>query len=99
VATSNAVTGTILSCIASELERGEFVLLTREPWLYLEYGIVSLKGMPRTQAAERLVAFVEAAEKETAAEEARLLKLVAVGRRRPRRDQLSRADATRRAPM
>ena len=99
VATSNAVTGSILSCIAGEIERGEFVLLTREPWLYLEYGIVSLKGMPRTQAAERLVAFVEEAEKETAAEEARLLKFTDTARRQRRRDQASRSEATRKAPM
>lgn len=98
VATSNAVTGTILSCIAGELERGELVLLAREPWLYLEYGIVGLKGLPRTQAAERFVGFVLDAEKETTAEEERLLKRIAGRRRKPGRDQVSREDATRNAP-
>jgi DNA-binding transcriptional LysR family regulator len=98
VATSDAVTGTILSCIAGELERGEFVLLAREPWLYLEYGIVSLRGVPRTQAAERFVEFVLDAEKEASAIEERLLKRVVGRQRRPRRDQVSREDATRKAP-
>jgi DNA-binding transcriptional LysR family regulator len=99
VATSDAITGSILSCIAGELESGELVLLTHEPWLHLEYGIVSLKGMPRTQAAERFVEFVLEAEKEATAEEERLLKRVGRGRPRPRRDQPWREDATRKAPM
>jgi DNA-binding transcriptional LysR family regulator len=97
VATSDAVTGSILSCIAGELERGEFELLTREPWLHLEYGIVRLKGVPRTQVAERFLGFVLEAEKEVAAEEERLLKRVD-GLRRPRRGQLSGDAATRNAP-
>jgi DNA-binding transcriptional LysR family regulator len=98
VATSNAVTGTILSCIAGELERGELVLLAREPWLYLEYGIVSLRGLPRTQAAERFVEFVVDAEKEATVEEERLLKRLGGRRRMPGRDQVPREDATRNAP-
>lgn len=98
VATSNAVTGTILSSIAGELESGQFVLLTREPWLYLEYGFVRLKGMPRTQAAERFVEFVLEAEKETTVEEERLLQRVARGRRKPGRNQVLGEEATRNAP-
>jgi hypothetical protein len=73
LATSDAVSATILSCIAAELERGQFVLLGTAPWLHLHYGIVSLKGRPWTQAAEALREFVLLAERQAAAEELRLL--------------------------
>lgn len=73
LATSDAVTGTILSCIATELETGRLVLLATEPWLHLQYGIVSLKGRPWTQAAERFREFVIEAERDAAAEELRLV--------------------------
>ena len=73
LAMSDAVGGTILSCIASELESGQLVLLATEPWLHLHYGVVSLKGRPWTQAAERLLEFVLDAERQAAVEEQRLL--------------------------
>ena len=73
LASSDAVSATILSCIAGELERGQFVLLGTTPWLHLRYGIVSLKGRPWTQAAETLREFVLEAERQAAAEEHRLL--------------------------
>jgi DNA-binding transcriptional LysR family regulator len=73
LATSDAVSATILSCIAAELERGQFVLLGTAPWLHLHYGIVSLKVRPWTQAAEALREFVLLAERQAAAEELRLL--------------------------
>jgi len=82
LATSDAVTGTILSCIATELETGQFVLLGTEPWLHLHYGIVSLKGRPWTQAAERFREFVLDAEREAAREEERLLTRFGPGRSR-----------------
>jgi len=87
LATSDAVTGSILSCIASELESGRFVLLGTEPWLNLHYGIVSLKGRPWTQAAEKFHEFVLEAEREAALEEERLVAKFGSGRgrRRPRR--------------
>jgi DNA-binding transcriptional LysR family regulator len=85
VAASDAITATILSCIANELESGQFVLLTREPWLHLHYGVTTLKGVPRTQAAERFLGFVMDAERETSAEEQRLVGQFDPGRpQRPR---------------
>ena len=73
VANSDAITGTILSCISSELESGRFVLLSQEPWLRLQYGVTSLKGVPRTQVAERFLEFVLDAEREASLEEQRLI--------------------------
>lgn len=65
VAHSNAVSASILPCIDDELEFGRFVLLGTEPWLALQYGIVSLAGRPWTQTAVRLREFVLQAEQET----------------------------------
>jgi DNA-binding transcriptional LysR family regulator len=73
LANSDAVSASILSCIANELEAGQFVLLGTEPWLHLHYGIVSLKGRPWTQAAEKFRGFVLEAEREAALEEQRLV--------------------------
>lgn len=87
LAISDAVTGTILSCIASELETGQFVLLGTEPWLNLHYGIVSLKGRPWPQAAEKLHEFVLEAEREAAREEQRLVAKFGSGRGRRRPDR------------
>jgi len=70
---SDAVSGTILSCIAQELESGELVLLGTEPWLHMQYGIVSLKGRPWTQAATRFRDLVLEAEADVAREEKRLV--------------------------
>jgi DNA-binding transcriptional LysR family regulator len=84
VASSDAVTGTILSCIRTELEAGQLVLLTREPWLHLQYGVVSLKGLPRTQVAERFLDYVMEAERETVREEEELTARFALGRRKLR---------------
>jgi len=72
IATSDAVSGSILSCIATELESGKFVLLGTEPWMHLQYGIVSLRGRPWTQAAARLRGYVMEAEREASADEIRL---------------------------
>jgi len=73
VANSDAITGTILSCISSELESGRFVLLTREPWLHLQYGVTSLKGLPLSGIAQRFLEFTLDAERECAIEEQRLV--------------------------
>lgn len=72
VRSSNAISGSILSCIAAELEAGDFVLLGTEQWLHLEYGIVSLRGRPWTQTARRLHDYVIEAEADAAALEAAL---------------------------
>lgn len=73
LATSDAVSATILSCIATELASGQFVILGTQPWLHLHYGIVRLKGRPWTQAAERFREFVLEAQGEAAREEQQLV--------------------------
>lgn len=70
---SDAVSATILSCIARELEAGQLVLLGTAPWLHLHYGIVSLKGRPWTQAAEKFREYTLQAERRAAIEEETLL--------------------------
>ena len=72
VEASDAVTGTLLSCVARELESGQFVVLGTEPWLHLHYGIVSLRGRPWTHAAQELLRFVTEAEQAATLEEQRL---------------------------
>ena len=69
VRNGNAISGSILSCLASELETGEFVLLGTEPWLHLQYGIVNLRGRPWTQAARALRDLVIEAERQVTANE------------------------------
>ncbi|MDH5272171.1 MAG: hypothetical protein OEY13_03740, partial [Gammaproteobacteria bacterium] len=73
VACSDVVTASILPSIATELETGQFVLLGTEPWMYLQYGVVSLRGRPWTQAAEKLREFVLDADLEATQLEHRLL--------------------------
>lgn len=72
VRSGNAISGSILSCLASELEAGEFVLLGTEPWLHLRYGIVSLRGHPWTPDAVALRGLVIEAEAAVSASEKRL---------------------------
>jgi LysR substrate binding domain len=72
VATSDAVSATILPCIAGELDSGRFVLLATEPWLFLHYGFVSLRDRPWTQTADTLRSFVLEAEVEATELERRL---------------------------
>jgi DNA-binding transcriptional LysR family regulator len=79
---SDAVSATILSCISTELETGQFILLGGAPWLHLRYGIVSLKGRPWTQAAEKFREFVLQAERQAASEEHDLLKRFKPGAKR-----------------
>jgi DNA-binding transcriptional LysR family regulator len=73
LASSDAISASILSCVATELETGQLVLLGTAPWLHLHYGIVSLKGGPWTQLAEKFREYVLQAERQAAAEEERLL--------------------------
>jgi len=72
VATSDVLTATLLSCVATELESGQFVLLGTETWLHLQYGIVSLRGRPWTHAAQEFRQYVIEAEQAAALEEQRL---------------------------
>ena len=73
VTASNAVTASILPCIAEELDDGRFVLLATAPWMHLQYGLVSLRGRPWTQVAETLRGFVFDAERDATEFERRLL--------------------------
>jgi DNA-binding transcriptional LysR family regulator len=86
---SDAISVSLLSCIATELASREFVLLGTEQWMHLQYGIVSLRGGPWTQTALTLRDYVIEAERETSAQETRLLarygRLVAGRKARPRR--------------
>ena len=82
LAISDAVSASILSCVATELEQGHLVLLGTAPWLHLHYGIVSLKGRPWTRAAETLREYVLQAERRAADEEDRLLERFRPGARR-----------------
>lgn len=63
VVSSDLVTATILPCIAEELEQGTLQLLATEPWMHLQYGIISLRGRPWTQAAETMRELVLDAER------------------------------------
>lgn len=73
VRSCDAISASLLSCIAHELEAGEFVLLGTEPWMHLQYGIVSLRGRPWTQTARTLRDYVIEAERDASVDEARLL--------------------------
>ncbi len=70
---SDAITASIPSSVATELESGLLVLLGREPWMQLQYGIVSLKGRPQTQVAEKFLQLVLEAERIVVREDARLV--------------------------
>jgi DNA-binding transcriptional LysR family regulator len=76
-----------LPLIAGDLQRKRYVVLGTEPWLYLHYGLVSLKGRPITQAATRFREYVREAEQEFSAEDRRL---VAELRKRGTRRQAKR---------
>jgi DNA-binding transcriptional LysR family regulator len=86
---SDAITASIPSCVSTELESGRLVLVAREPWMHLHYGIVSLKGRPYTQVAEKFLEFVLKAEREAALEDERLVERFAAGSA-ARRTPLSR---------
>jgi len=95
LATSDAVSASILSCIATEIESGQFVVLGTEPWLHLHYGIVSLKGRPWTQAAERFRECVLDAQREAARGEQQLIKRFGPRlARRPARPRRGAGEAT-----
>jgi DNA-binding transcriptional LysR family regulator len=72
VAASDAVSAAILPCIAEELDSGRFVLLATEPWMLLQYGVVSLRDRPWTQTADTLRSFVLEAESDVAELERKL---------------------------
>jgi DNA-binding transcriptional LysR family regulator len=73
VLASEAVSASILSCVTEELRSGRLVLLGTEPWLFVHYGFVSLKGRPWTQAAARLRDLVIDIEAQSSKDERRLV--------------------------
>lgn len=84
VASSNVVTATILACIANELDEGTFEVLGTEPWMHMQYGVVSLRDRPLTQAAETLRELVVQAEREAVILSQRLLERHSPEQRRRR---------------
>jgi hypothetical protein len=72
VAASDVVSASILPCLAEDLDSGRFRLLATEPWMHLQYGVVSLRGRPWTQTSETLRDFVLEAEDEATRLEQRL---------------------------
>jgi len=102
VACSDAVSASILPSVATELDSGQFVLLGTEPWLHLQYGVVSLRGRPWTQAAEKMRDFTLQAEQEATRLEQQLLERHGPGggsRRKstPRPKRAPARDGSRRA--
>ncbi len=80
---SDALSASILSCIARELAAGEYVILGTEPWLHLDYGVVRIKGRPLTHHAQAFLDLVFDAERKAADEERQLV--ARYGRRLRRR--------------
>ncbi len=70
---TDSLTAVPLPLVAADLASGRYVVLGTEPWLYLRYGLVTLKSRPLTQAATRFREFVLAAELEVSGQERTLL--------------------------
>lgn len=85
VCNSDVLGASILPCIARELEAGDLVVLGREPWMHLNYGIVHLARHPLTQVAERFREFVLEAERAMVAESEVLIRRFGGGPARRRR--------------
>jgi DNA-binding transcriptional LysR family regulator len=94
---SDAITAFTLTCIAWELKSGRYALLGREPWMFLRYGIVTLKGRPLSDAAERFRDFVMDAETAVSLEEKELLEHWGPDGSAPRRLRPVKAARSRRA--
>ncbi len=85
VANSDALMVVSLSCIADELDQGQFVVLGSEPWLHLQYGLVRLADRALSPTAATFRDYVLAAEQICSLEEQRLMakwRPVATPRRR-----------------
>lgn len=70
---TDAVAGFPYAQIADEVESGTFVLLVSEPWLFLHYGIVTLKGRDLGEAASDLRDCIREAEAVVVREETQLI--------------------------
>jgi DNA-binding transcriptional LysR family regulator len=70
---SDGIAGLTLPMIAGEIERGSLTVLGTAPWVYIQYGVVTLKGARQSAACSRFIRCLEEAEAELAREEARLI--------------------------
>lgn len=61
-----------LSAIENELESGEFVILSTEPWLHLNYGFIQRKGFSKSNHLQEFKRILLHAEQKQAQEEKRL---------------------------
>jgi DNA-binding transcriptional LysR family regulator len=83
---SDAIAGLSVACVAEELERGEVVLLGRENWMSLGYGIIRVKGHAASAATTAFCEAVRAAEAALLREEEKL-----VARHAPRAEPPAKA--------
>lgn len=90
VATSDVVSASMLPCIAEDLDAGRFVLLATMPWMFLHYGIVSLRDRPWTQTSGTFRDFVLQAENEATELERKLQQAHAPEYRAGRKQKASR---------
>jgi DNA-binding transcriptional LysR family regulator len=95
VADTEAITAATLSSIAAELESGSFVVLGKEPWLTVNYGLVRPKGLPMSSASEKFREFVFDAERAVTVEEQRLASVLKTGllKTRPAKARATRGRA------
>ncbi len=71
---SNVVLAASLPCVAQALERREMVVLGAEPWMQLNYGIVTLRSRPQlNMAVAEFCGFLRAVEQAVVAEEGDLV--------------------------
>lgn len=70
---SDGIAGLTLPMIAEDIERGSLAVLGTAPWVFVQYGVVTLKGVPRSAACSQFIRCLEEAERELAREEARLV--------------------------
>jgi DNA-binding transcriptional LysR family regulator len=73
VAGSDVISAVPVACIGDELHSGKMRLLGTEPWLRLNYGVVTLKGRVLGPAATTLRQYVVEAETQLATAESKLL--------------------------
>jgi DNA-binding transcriptional LysR family regulator len=70
---SDGIAGLTLPMIAEDIERGSLTVLGTAPWVFIQYGVITLKGAQRSAACGRFIRCLEEAEEELAREEARLV--------------------------
>ncbi len=94
LANSDMIAVLPLTCVQAELQRGEIAVLSSEPWLHLNYGVVRLKSHPLSPAANRLLEFLHEAEQAVSADEQAMIARRAI--RPARRTARSRTQRAKR---